>query len=238
MLNLPTFQQIRIRPHTALFSIFTLSLLVLLPFTAVADDTAKQQALVDNAKITVEKFLADSNMESFQKLAKEAKGLFIVPQILKGAFFFGGEGGSGVLLTRDEKTGEWSYPAFYTIGSASFGFQFGGKSSQVVMVVRTQKGLEEFYQTDFKIGAGANIAAGPIGRGAAAKGIAADLVAFAYSKGAFAGISLDGSGIKVSDGNNKSYYGKAVRPVDILVKNSVQNPKADALRSALPKMKE
>ena len=187
-------------------------------------------------KITFEKFLADSNMSTFRQLAKEAKGLFIVPQILKGAFFFGGEGGSGVLLTKDEETGEWSYPAFYTMGSASFGLQIGGKSSQVVMVVRNQKGLEEFYRTDFKIGAGANIAAGPVGAGAAAKGISADLVAFAYSKGAFAGLSLDGSGIKVSDGSNKAYYGKSVRPVDILVKKSVQNPKADDLRSALAKL--
>ena len=105
MLNLLTLRRIRTTPRKALFSVLTFSLFVLLPFNAIADDTAKQQALVDNAKITVEKFLADPNMESFQKLAKEAKGLFIVPQILKGAFFFGGEGGSGVLLTRDEKNG-------------------------------------------------------------------------------------------------------------------------------------
>ena len=238
MSNVINFQQRQVPTHHLLLCFLSMVGVFILPVSAVAEDTAKQQALVDQAKITVEKFLADPNMEGFQNLAKGAKGLFIVPQILKGAFFFGGEGGSGVLLTRDEKTGEWSYPAFYTIGSASFGLQIGGKSSQVVMVVRTQKGLEEFYQTDFKIGAGANIAAGPIGRGAAAKGIAADLVAFAYSKGAFAGLSLDGSGIKVSDGNNKAYYGKSVRPVDILVKHSVQNPKADALRSALPKKAE
>ena len=222
----------------ALVFILCTIIIIFAPLPGMAEDSAKQQALVDMAKITFEKFLADSNMESFRHLGKEAKGIFIVPQILKGAFFFGGEGGSGVLLTRDEKTGEWSYPAFYTIGSASFGFQFGGKSSEVVMVVRTKKGLEEFYGTDFKLGAGANIAVGPVGIGAGAKGIAADLISFAYSKGAFAGVSLEGAGIAVSNASNKAYYGKPVRPVDIFVKHSVQNPKADELRSALTKISQ
>ena len=215
-----------------------IALFALAPPSVIAEDVAKQQELVEKARLTFDKFFADPNMDRFRQLGKEAKGIFIVPQILKGAFFFGGEGGSGVLLTKDKKTGEWSYPAFYTIGSASFGFQFGGKSSEVVLVVRTNKGLEEFYSTGFKIGAGANIAAGPIGGGAAAKGIAADLLSFAYSKGAFAGISLDGSGIKVSDSSNEAYYGKPVRPVHILVQRSVQNPKADELRAAVSKLNE
>ena len=224
---------IRVSVFILFFVLFTI-----VSLSVLAEGAAEQQVLVDQAKFTFDKFFDDSDMYWFRQYGKEAKGIFIVPQILKGAFFFGGEGGSGVLLTRDEKTGEWSYPAFYTIGSASFGLQFGGKSSEVVMVVRTQKGLEEFYRTDFKLGVGTNIAVGPVGAGASAKGIAADLISFAYSKGAFAGISLDGSGIKVSDSSNKAYYGKSVRPVEILVKHSVQNPKADELRAAMAKLTE
>ena len=207
------------------------------PFTAQAEDAIEQQALVQKAKLTFEKFLADPNIhDGFRELGKNAKGILIIPQILKGAFFFGGEGGSGVLLTKDEKTGEWSYPAFYSIGSASFGFQFGGKSSEVLMVVRNNKGLEEFYRSDFKIGAGAAIAAGPVGIGGSVKGIAADLVSYAYSKGAFAGIAFDGSVIKISNDSNEAYYGKKVRPTDILVKRNVKNPKADELRAAVAKL--
>jgi lipid-binding SYLF domain-containing protein len=166
----------------------------------------------------------------------EAKALFIVPQFLRGAFVFGGAGGSGVLIVRDEKTKKWSEPAFYTIGSASFGLQIGGDVSELVFVVRTQKGLEEFYRTDFKLGADASVAAGPEGGGASAKGIMGDLVGYARKKGAFVGISVDGSMVAVSDESNADYYGKAVRPTDIIVKQTVSNPKSADLRNAADKL--
>ena len=81
-----------------------------------------------------------------------------------------------------------------------------------------------------------SIAVGPVGEGASAKGIAADLVAYAKKKGAFAGISVDGSMISVSDESNRVYYGKPVRPTDIIVKHSVSNPKSADLRNAAEKL--
>jgi lipid-binding SYLF domain-containing protein len=155
---------------------------------------------------------------------------------LRGAFIFGGAGGSGVLLVRDEKSGQWSEPAFYTIGSASFGLQIGGDVSEIIMVVRNQKGLEEFYRTDFKLGGDVSMAVGPVGAGASVKGIAADVIAYARKKGAFAGISVDGAFIAVSDASNRAYYGKDVRPTDIIVKHAVKNPKSADLRAAAAKM--
>jgi lipid-binding SYLF domain-containing protein len=125
---------------------------------------------------------------------------------------------------------------FYTIGSASFGLQIGGDVSEMIFVVRTQKGLEEFYHNDFKLGADASMAVGPVGEGASAKGISGDLVAYAKKKGAFVGISVDGSMIAVSDESNADYYGKAVRPTDIIVKQTVSNPKSTDLRNAAGKL--
>ncbi|NJN36782.1 MAG: metal-sensing transcriptional repressor [Nitrospiraceae bacterium] len=104
---------------------------------------------------------------------------------MRGAFVFGGAGGSGVLVVRDEKTKKWSEPAFYTIGSASFGLQVGGDVSELIFVVRTQKGLEQFYRSDVKLGTDTSIALGPAGAGASVKGITADLVAYARKKGVF-----------------------------------------------------
>ena len=75
---------------------------------------------------------------------------------------------------RDEKTGNWGDPVFYTIGSASFGLQVGGDVSEIVLLVRTLKGLEEFYCSDFKLGANAGMAVGPVGEGASVHGLAAD----------------------------------------------------------------
>ena len=85
-----------------------------------------QQALVDRARITFESFMADQNMTWLQENLHAAKGLVIVPSLLKAGFIFGGSGGSGVLIVPDAKTGKWSEPAFYTIGSVTFGLQIGG----------------------------------------------------------------------------------------------------------------
>lgn len=207
------------------------------PGTTWAADAGAQQQLVDKAVLTLEAFAADSSVgPALRSLKSEAKALFVVPQFLRGAFVFGGAGGSGVLLVRDDKTKQWSEPAFYTIGSASFGLQIGGDVSEMIFVVRNQKGLEEFYRNDFKLGGDVSMAVGPVGEGASMKGISADLVAYAKKKGVFAGIAADGSIITVSDESNAAYYGKSVRPTDIIVKRSVSNPKSADLRNTAAKL--
>lgn len=213
----------------------TMTLVGLTPIRAA--EGIEQQQLLEKAKMTLDAFAADPNVGNpIRELKSEAKGLFIVPQFLRGALVFGGAGGSGVLIVRDEKTKKWSEPVFYTIGSASFGLQIGGDISEMVFVVRNQKGLEEFYRSDFKLGGDVSVAVGPTGEGTSAKGIAGDLVAYAKKKGAFAGISADGSMIAVSDESNRAYYGKAVRPTDIIAKQSVSNPKSTELRNAADKL--
>ena len=100
------------------------------------------------------------------------------------------------------------------------------------MVMR-QRGLERLYTSSVKLGADFSIAAGPVGVGAAAKGVTADIVSFARAKGAFAGGSLEGAVIKVTDKWNSAYYGKPVRPVDIILNRTVSNPKSADLRKSL-----
>lgn len=203
---------------------------------ALAADSMEQQQLVDKVKMTIDAFAADPGVgPTTRELKGETRALFIVPQFLRGAFVFGGAGGSGVLIVRDEKTKKWSEPAFYTIGSASFGLQIGGDVSEMIFVVRSQKGLEEFYRTDFKLGADVSMAVGPVGEGASVKGITADIVAYAKKKGVFVGMAVDGSVVAVSDDSNAAYYGKPVRPTDIIVKQNVSNPKSADLRSAAAK---
>jgi lipid-binding SYLF domain-containing protein len=202
-----------------------------------AAEAAAQQQLVDKAQLTLEAFASDSQLrDQFKQLRKEARALFIVPQFMRGAFIFGGAGGSGVLIARDEKTGKWGDPVFYNIGSASFGAQIGADVSEMVLVVRTRKGLEEFFTNDFKLGANAGMATGPVGAGMSAQGIAADIVSYARQKGAFAGMALDGAFVSVSNDSNQAYYGKPVRPTDIIVKKEIGNPKSLQLRAAAEKL--
>jgi lipid-binding SYLF domain-containing protein len=204
---------------------------------ALSADAPAQQQLVDKAQLTLEAFASDGQLkDTFKQLSKEARALFIIPQFLRGAFILGGAGGSGVLIARDEKSGKWGDPVFYNIGSASFGAQIGADVSEMVLVVRTRKGLEEFFTNDFKLGANAGMATGPVGAGMSAQGLAADIISYARQKGAFAGMAVDGAFVSVSNDSNQAYYGKPVRPSDILAKKEIGNPKSLQLRAAADKL--
>lgn len=205
------------------------------PLAFASSEESELKELVDRSKTTLDNFLADSNMEWFRDHIKEAKGIFIVPRMWKGAFFLGGEGGTGVFLARKEQNGEWSEPAFYTMGTASFGFQFGLQASEIVLLAMSQRGVESMLSNTFKLGADVSVAAGPVGAGieGATAVLSADMVTFARAKGLFGGISLEGAVIAVRDESNRHYYGRAVRPTDILVKRSVSNPQSAGLRAAL-----
>ncbi|HEY7532699.1 MAG TPA: lipid-binding SYLF domain-containing protein, partial [Nitrospiraceae bacterium] len=142
-------------------------LVVMVPSLVPVGEDLGQQQLVDKARLTLEAFAADPDLkEPLRELGPQARALFIVPQFVRGAFIFGGAGGSGVLLVRDERTGKWGQPVFYNIGSASFGLQVGADVSEIVLVVRTRKGVEEFYRSDFKLGGNVGMAVGPVGTGA------------------------------------------------------------------------
>ncbi len=202
---------------------------------AFADDAQDAQQLVEKARLTFENFTGDSNMSAFRDLVKTAKGVYIAPQVLRGAFIVGASGGSGVLLARDEKAGAWNGPAFYTIGEASFGLQIGGDASEVVLLAMTERGVSKLLSTQVKLGGDVSIAAGPVGAGVRGEtaGLSVDIVSFARSKGLYAGISLEGAVVATRDGLNKAYYGKAVTPTDILVRREVSNQQAAKLIQAV-----
>ncbi len=187
-----------------------------------------QQELVDKATTSFRSMLADPNMTWLRVHIKSAKGILIFPQFMKGAFILGAEGGTGVLLAHDTSTGTWTYPAFYNMGSISFGFQAGAEVSEIILLVMTEKGLDALLSTSFKLGADASVAAGPAGAGAKAQ--TTDILAFARSNGLFGGISIEGAVIKSRDSWNQQYYGRYVRPVDIIIRRNVSNPGAEKLR--------
>ena len=200
------------------------------PIIGQAED--KPQDIVDGAVTTLNNFVSDPNMTWFQKHIKDAQGVFIVPSLVKAGFILGGSGGSGVLLARVADTpNKWSYPAFYTMGSGTFGLQAGVEKAEVVLLVMTEKGMSAMLGNKFQLGADASVAAGPVGAGAQAA--TADILQFSRSKGLFGGLTVEGAVIAPRDKWNQAYYGKEVLPVDILQKHSVQIAGADPLRKAV-----
>ncbi len=212
---------------------------LLVPYGAVvaSNDMATAQGMVDRARVTFSEFMRDTNYSWLHENVDRAKGVLIFPQILKGGFIFGGSGGTGVFVVRDGKTGQWSNPAFYTIGSVTFGLQIGGESAEVIMVAMTQKAIDSLLSSSFKLGGDTSIALGPVGAGAKASvdlpSVTADFISFAKSKGLYAGLNLEGAVVAVRDSLNKAYYSKDVRPADIIVKMDINNKGSYALRQTL-----
>ena len=218
-------------------ALLALGIVVLFPPLLLADDMRKAQGLVDRARVTFSGFMRDSNYGWLHENVDHAKGVLIFPQILKGGFIWGGSGGTGVFVVRDERTGKWSDPAFYTLGSVTFGLQIGGESAEVVMVAMTKKAVDSLLSSSFKLGGDVSIALGPLGGGAKASAdipsVTGDFVSFAKSKGLYAGLNLEGAVIAVRDGLNRGYYGKGVRPADIIVMKDVRDSHSAGLRETL-----
>lgn len=196
----------------------------------------RQQHLVDRATLAAQDVLdwrADGN--EAQRFLSRARGVVICPSIFRMAFIFGGSGGGCVLLARDG-SGSWSAPAFYSMGSGSFGAQAGVQDAELMMFIMTRKGLTAIMDSHFKFGANASVTLATLGagmEGATTTALRADIVAVEKSSGLFAGVSLQGSVLSADSVGNRAYYGQPVGVEDIAVAMRVNNPGADPLRAVL-----
>ncbi len=198
---------------------------------ASADDAADARALVDKATQTIENFKADPDMGWFRDNLPDAQAVMVVPVLIKAGFIFGGSGGHGVVLWRDDASGGWSYPSFTFMGSITFGLQIGGEAAEVVLMIRSDKGRRALLSREFKRGGDVSVAAGPTGAGAQVA--TADVLAFSRTKGLFGGLTVEGAVIEPKETWNEAYYGQAASPEDVLIAQSVNNPHADPLRQAI-----
>lgn len=195
---------------------------------------SEDQSLVDAARITVDRFAGDGQFSDMRRQLAKAKGVFVVPQLLKASFIIGGEGGSGLLMARTG-TG-WSEPAIYTMGAGSIGLQIGGEASEVMLLLMNDKAVDAILRNEFKLGADATVAAGPVGMGieaATTTHLGADILSYSRSKGLAAGVAIEGAVITARHNRNTAYYGRQAHPRNILYDNAVSNPGTSALRQAL-----
>lgn len=215
-----------------LFPLLLTGLALLLPLAAQAQ--TEQQSLVDRATLSVQEMLSDQSNPDARNLLHNAMGVMLCPRVFKAGFILGGQGGSCVLVGRGPSG--WSSPAFYGLASGSVGFQIGVQDSQIIFVIRTEKGLKALMDSQFKIGADAGVAVATIGAGVAGAttaALSADIVAFAKSRGLYAGISLDGSIISQRTDWNTAYYGQPLSPQQIVLGGQGRNPGAEPLREML-----
>ncbi len=215
--------------------ILALALLITAVMPAPDSRAGDAQDIVDRARVTFNGFMRDNNYGWLHAHLRDARGVLIYPQVLKAGFIFGGSGGTGVLVVRDADKGDWSQPAFYTIGSITFGLQIGGEAAEVIVMAMSQKAIDSLLASSFKFGGDTSIALGPVGAGAKGN-VAADFISFAKSKGLYAGLNFEGSVVEVRDGLNWDYYGKEVSPADIIIRKEVSNKGSEELRASLQEM--
>ena len=201
-----------------------------------AGPSAASEGIVLEANRVLENMKVDPDFETFRRIVPTAKGILVIPTLLKAGFFFGIEGGTGVLLARNE-AGEWSYPAFYTLGAASFGLQIGVQDAEVAFVILTDAGLKAVINSKVKLGLDGSVSLGTYGRGiegSTTLGVGGDIVAFSRSVGAFAGAAFEGAVIQERAQFNRDYYGAdAATASAIVLDRAYANHQADALRNTL-----
>jgi lipid-binding SYLF domain-containing protein len=150
-------------------------------------------------------------------LLQSAKCIAIIPGDVKFAFIFGGNYGRGVATCRTSNG--WSAPMFVAIDGGSVGYQIGGSSTDLIMLFMNEHALHSLLSDKFKLGADASVAAGPVGRKAAASTdlkLNAEILSYSRSKGIFAGVSLNGAVVQADKSGDQALYGDKVDRHNIL----------------------
>lgn len=217
-----------------------LPLLVVLALAACAPGAPRDiqaQALVAQSTATIELFKArqKDSTQLFNAALRDARGIMIFPDIFELAVGVGGQGGSGLMVTRDG-SGGWGYPAFYRLSSGSLGVQLGAQSSEVIFLLMTDSAVRAVIDSPAQFGIGAQATFGELGGGGTSgttiKG--ADIVGFTKGSGVFVGGALSGAWVNALPALNQSYYrNSAASAQAILIDHQVTNPDADRLRQAL-----
>ena len=205
-----------------------LALLLFLVLTCVVQAAPMTPSEIINESIEVLKEMSVSeDSGAFGALLKEAKGIAIFPSIIKIGWGIGVQYGKGIIFRKDSTVGIWYGPAFVKIRSLSIGPQIGIQSIALVLVISNERGMEGFREDNFTLGGTASIAAGPLGRSLSADTdykFKASIYSYSISKGAYIGISLQGSAIEEDSKANELFYGKSISNRTILGNKITINP--------------
>jgi lipid-binding SYLF domain-containing protein len=191
-----------------------------------ADSTTKAAQRVDAAAKVVDEIQSAPDTGIPAEVLSSAECVAVVPSMLNGGFVVGARYGRGVASCRTAKG--WSAPAFFAIKGGSFGLQIGGQAIDLVMLIMNREGMNNLLSSKFKLGADASVAAGPVGRHAAADTdwkMRAQVLSYSRARGVFAGIALNGAVINEDRDSTEDFYGKLV-PFKTSLTGGMEAPQA------------
>jgi SH3 domain-containing YSC84-like protein 1 len=200
----------------------------------------KEEDRVENAgKVMQEILNAPDSIP--QSVLDKSDCVVVLPSVLKAAFIVGASYGRGVMTCRRGKDfkGKWGAPTMMALEGASGGFQIGGQATDFVLLLMNSRSASGILTSKVKLGGDASAAAGPVGRTASAETDAtlrADILSYSRARGAFAGVSLEGSTLRPDNGANEKLYGKKIEAKEIVLDGAVKAPpSASTLLSTLDK---
>ncbi len=218
---------------------FALAIVAAASHVLIAQKESDEAKRILAAGTVLEEIMDAADKSVPRSIMEKAEGIAVFPSLIKGGIIVGGQRGRGILSVRDKKTGGWSSPAFLTVTGGSIGAQFGAQAIDLVLVINNQRGLEQLVKNQFKIGADAAVAAGPVGRDASASTdiqMRAQILSYSRARGLFAGVTLNGSTIRQDRDANERFYGTAYRTGQIVFEGLGGSPEpADAWKGILTK---
>ena len=195
--------------------VLTACLLVIWPTSGSATDLTELEALVDESRLTFARFIGNPGMAWFRDHARNARAVFIAPQVTRAGYIFGASWGTGIVLVRNSATGRWSQPVFYRITGLSFGLQIGAMQAEIVALATDDRAVEEMADGSFMLGVSGTFGAGRYGGGLSGSldvTSGGGFLTVGSPTGFFAGVAAGATMVLVREGANELYYG---RPVDI-----------------------
>jgi len=189
-------------------------LIILACFAAFADEVQT----VQTATKVFNEIMAIPEKGIPTTLLNQAEAVAVIPNVVKAAFTIGGRYGEGVVTVKG-KNGNWGPPSFIRIAGGSIGWQAGVESADLVLLIRRKETVNDIMRGNFTLGGSASVAAGPLGRQAAANTdlkFEAEVLSYSRTKGLFAGLAIEGSSLKLQDDSNRKLYGQDVKTSEIV----------------------
>lgn len=195
---------------------------LLLAVSTPADDKEKDEDRIKNAGTVITEILNVPD-DIPQDLLDRADCVVVFPSVLKAAFIVGASYGRGVMTCRTGANfnGPWGAPSMMALEGGSFGLQIGGEATDFVLLVMNDRGANGILASKVKLGGDASVAAGPVGRTASAEtdvSMRAEILSYSRARGAFAGVSLEGSTVRPDNDSNRRVYGEKLSARDIVLR--------------------
>lgn len=202
--------------------------LTLFAIPSSADDKENDEDRIKNSGVVMSEIMNIPDSIP-QDLLDKAECVVVFPSVLKAAFVVGVSYGRGVMTCRGGANfnGPWGAPSMMALEGGSVGFQIGGQATDFVLLVMNDRGADGILSSKVKLGGDASVAAGPVGRSASAEtdaSMRAEILSYSRSRGAFAGISLEGSTIRPDNDANERIYGEKISAKDIVLRNETHVP--------------